>query len=230
MLYQHILPIICKYQSSKDSPWCTPGWPSCSKASNDLLMTLGKEAILRFPGRYFGHIAVHYYGLWSYGLIPMALNQMAALQRRSVAEAQQNIDTWSIPNAWRATPTQVAVVKESAAVVGARSLFLSDLQANLAARLGTTVAALIGAAATIAAFGMFVLPRLPNDIAALVVVAGFIVPYFAVNSLFQVALTRYTSTAEFGIAAFIMLTGFALMSRFWSRLSALSQRGTIFSN
>jgi hypothetical protein len=37
---------------------------------------------------------------------------------------------------------------------------------------------LIGLAITIAAFGTFILHRLPRDIAALVVVAGFVVPYY----------------------------------------------------
>ncbi|WP_212023224.1 hypothetical protein [Bradyrhizobium tropiciagri] len=239
MLYRHILPIVSKYQL-KDARSSTPGFShpstvseyntlltqvSCSNERNGILMSLAEEAVLRFPGRYIAHVGAHYYGLWSYALIPTKYNEMAALQRQVAAESQQNMEKWSVPQAWQASSARIAALKESAVAVGAHSLIFSDLQASLAARLGTTTAMLIGLLATIAALGMFILPLIPGDIAAPVVVAGFVVPYFAVNSLFQVALTRYTSTGEFVIAAFITLTGFALISRIWSWLKVLSQRG-----
>jgi hypothetical protein len=210
MLWGHLYPIVVRS--------LPPQTIACSKEINDTLMTLAKEAVLRFPGRYLGHVGAHYYGLWSYALVPTPFNQTAAWQRQNAAATQQDID--KIPRAWQASSAQIAALKESAAVVGARSLFFGDVQVDLARAFGTGTAILIGLGATIAALGMFVLPHLRRDIAALVVVAGFVVPYFAVNSLFQVALDRYTTTAEFGIAAFVTLTGFVLISRLWKLLSA----------
>jgi hypothetical protein len=201
-------------------------------------MTLSEEAVLRFPARYLGHVGAHYYGLWSYALmVPLTVNQIAASQRQYAAESQQNMDQGWIPKPWQASSARIVALKESAAVVEGRSLFFSDVQTilgtmfgtTIATKLATTIAALIGLGATIAALGIFILPRLPRDIAAPVIAAGFVVPYLAINSLFQVALLRYTATAELGIAALMTLAGFALISRFWSWLSGFSQRRTISS-
>lgn len=185
----------------------------CPKELNQALMTLSKEAIQREPGRVMLHALAHYYGLWSFAGIPQPLGKIASKQRDLAVRAQSDLYMMeSLPEYWRAPEKRLSAVAASQRAA-LRPLQYDVVQKILAGIWNGPFLLIIGLSATLLGTCIIALHRMPPDVAPMVVVAGFLAPYFAISAIFQVSMSRYTAPGQFAIAAFAILFVFFIVSR-----------------
>ena len=216
MLNKAVLPGI-KYQliSAQTSQLLCPAF------GNDMAMRISKNAILASPLKFAGHAFIHYLGLWSFAFLTDPLPATSAEARLSAAAGLEQTQPRGVPDLWRTSQERVAALAP-AIVPRLRELSLSFDNHQL--EWGVQLGVAIGLAATVLAAFATMLHRLTPAMAALVASSLLTSGYFAVHSLFQPALFRYTAACQFGIVAILVLLGHAVATRLrdvWRRTAVV---------
>ena len=139
MFWNTLLPVVLqKYPPPPGSQGCTP-------TVNDALMKLGTNAVRRNPLRYAEHVAVQFYGLWAFALVPQKWADHPGDRLNGIGEPTSEWEWRAAPAKWRPGPERQAFIDKGYQDAGVlkyadRTLFLDRIKT-----LGTTIGAPIGA-------------------------------------------------------------------------------------